>query len=74
MAELLWLMPLHALAAPTRAAEFCPHDNFQTTLRISFIFGRIDGPDFSIAWLDLVDFRRDLDLEFSRSNMEFPIS
>ena len=32
--------------------RFCSRDNFWTTFRISFIFGRIDGPDLQVSWLD----------------------
>ena len=34
------------------ATDFSSCDNFRTTFRISFIFGRIDGPDICISWLD----------------------
>ena len=56
---------------PPSATESCSHDNFWTTFQISFIFGRIDGPDLYITWLD---FGRDLVLEFSRLNLQFAIS
>ena len=36
---------------PPLAADFCSHDNFQA-FQISFIFGRIDGPELQITWLD----------------------
>ena len=48
---LYWLlMPLML------AAEFHSRDNFRTSFRISFIFGRIDGPELEITWLDFGQF------------------
>ena len=61
-------------AAAAAAADSCPRDNFWTNFWISFIFGTIVGPDLEINWLDFGHFRRDLDLEFSRSNIELAIS
>ena len=37
---------------PPPAAKSCSRDNFWTTFQISLIFGRIDGPDLWITWLD----------------------
>ena len=58
-------LPRHNVFVPVRApaAYFCSRDNFQNTFRISFIFGRIDGPAYGIPDWILVDFCRDLDLE-----------
>ena len=36
---------------PPPAADFCSPYSFRITFRISFIFGRIDGPDL-MTWLD----------------------
>ena len=36
---------LQSLAALDVVADFCSRDNFWTTFRISFIFGRINDPD-----------------------------
>ena len=54
-----------------RRPQYCSRVIFWTTFQISFIFGRIDGPDLEITWLD---YGRDLDLELSRSNIELAIS
>ena len=39
-------------AAPTAACRIFSRDNLQSTFRISFPFGSIDGPDLYIAWFD----------------------
>ena len=59
---------------PLLAADFCSCDNFWTFF-ISFISGSIDGPHLQNTWLDFGwFFYRDLELQFSSSNMEFAIS
>ena len=46
--RIYWKVPL--------AAESCSRDNFWTTFQIFFIFGRIDGSDLYITWLNFVQF------------------
>ena len=44
--DLVFFVPVPMLLlVPPVATDFCSSDNFRATFHISFIFGRIDGPD-----------------------------
>ena len=60
--------------APPLAADSCSCDNFWTTFEFLSFFAQLLVLYNRLPEEILVDFRHDLDLEFSRSNMEFAIS
>ena len=59
---------------PSPATEFCSRDTFWRTFWISFTLARLLALTYRLLDYISVDFRRELDLEFSRSNMVFAIS
>ena len=59
---------------PLKAADICPRNNFEKFLDFfHFWHNHLPWPIDCLIWFFL-DFRRDLDLEFSMSNMEFAVS
>ena len=54
-------------------ADFYSHDNFQIILLLFFLLELMALTYTSPDWI-LIIFRRDLDLEFPRSSMEFATS
>ena len=71
-----WLyvfVPVRMLPPPP-ASHSCPRDNFWTTFGFLSFLARWFAVTHGLTDYLLVDFRRHLDLEFSRSNIELAIS